>query len=61
MTNTQGNRGWAAATIAAILMTLVAAIVAPVQTFTTLLGFDETDGGQPEGSLVQGADETSTV
>jgi hypothetical protein len=60
MTNTQGNRGWAAAAVAAILMMLAAAIAAPAQTFTTLLSFDETDGGQPEGSLVQGADETST-
>jgi uncharacterized repeat protein (TIGR03803 family) len=32
------------------------AIVAPAQTFTTLLEFDNSDGNGPEGSLIEGVD-----
>jgi uncharacterized repeat protein (TIGR03803 family) len=35
---------------------LAAAIAAPAQTFTTLVGFDGANGGNPEAGLVQGRD-----
>ena len=39
MTNAQGDRRWSAAAVAAILMTLAAAIAAPAQKFTTVHTF----------------------
>jgi uncharacterized repeat protein (TIGR03803 family) len=58
--NAQGNRGWAAAMLAAILMMLTATIRLPAQTlapvFTTLHVFDRTNGAGPEAGLIQAAD-----
>ena len=53
----QPTRGWAAVTVASILMMLASAIAAPAQTFKTLLSFELlTDGAAPEGILLQGTD-----
>jgi uncharacterized repeat protein (TIGR03803 family) len=51
MTNTQGNRGWAAVMVAAILMMLAAAIGAPAQMLSVLYTFT---GGADGGVPVQG-------
>ncbi|HEV2381130.1 MAG TPA: choice-of-anchor tandem repeat GloVer-containing protein [Terriglobia bacterium] len=57
MTKAQGNRGWAAMMVAAMLMMLAATIAAPAQTFTTLVNFNTTNGRNPYyASLVQGTD-----
>ena len=57
MRSTRTNRGWAAVTVAAIVMMLAAAIVAPAQSFTTLVNFNRTNGAVPYyASLVQGTD-----
>ena len=56
MTNAQGNRGWAAVMVAAILMMLAWATAAPSQdgtTFKLLHSFDLTDGSGPFAPLVQ--------
>ncbi len=42
--------------IAILLFCAVAAVTASAQTFTTLLSFDSSTGGQPDRPLVQGAD-----
>ncbi|HEY6271125.1 MAG TPA: choice-of-anchor tandem repeat GloVer-containing protein, partial [Terriglobales bacterium] len=66
MTNTLGNRGWAAVLVAAILM-MAAAIAAPAQErepgqlssgaiVETLFEFDNSNGGGPVGTPVQGTD-----
>jgi uncharacterized repeat protein (TIGR03803 family) len=53
MTNTQGNRGWAAVMFAATLMMLAAAITAPAQTYSVLYAFKGgTDGSFPQGGVV---------
>jgi uncharacterized repeat protein (TIGR03803 family) len=56
MTNTQGNRGWAAVIVAAILTMLAAAIAARAQIFFTLYDFDTKDGVEPTAALVQATD-----
>jgi uncharacterized repeat protein (TIGR03803 family) len=54
MRNAQGNRGWAAVTMAAILLTLAAAIAAPAQTFEVLYTFTGgMDGGLPTAGLIR--------
>jgi uncharacterized repeat protein (TIGR03803 family) len=44
------------ASVAVFLLSFVTVIVAPAQTFTTLASFDETNGANPESSVVQGFD-----
>ena len=56
MKDPQGSRGWAAVMVAAILMTLAAAIAASAQdavTFKTLHSFNLNDGSLPFPSLMQ--------
>ena len=56
MTNAQGNRGWAAVMVTAILMMLAWATAAPSQdatTFKLLHSFGVTDGSGPYAPLVQ--------
>jgi uncharacterized repeat protein (TIGR03803 family) len=66
MTNTQGNRGWAAVMFVAMVM-MLAAIAAPAREqapgqpasgaiFTTLFEFDNSNGDGPVGTPVQGTD-----
>jgi uncharacterized repeat protein (TIGR03803 family) len=47
---------WMTKACAALLFWAMAAVALPAQTFTTLLSFDNTNGGQPYAGLVQGAD-----
>jgi uncharacterized repeat protein (TIGR03803 family) len=57
MRNAQGNRGWAAVPVVAILTMQAAAIAAPAQQdFHTLVEFNLTNGGNPYAALVQGLD-----
>ena len=56
MTNAQGNRGWVAAMVAAMVMILAAAVALPAQTFETLVNFGGSDGANPSAGLVQGFD-----
>jgi uncharacterized repeat protein (TIGR03803 family) len=59
MTNAQGYRGWAAVMVAAILMTMAAAIATPAQRavpFANLHSFENADGASPQTQLVQATD-----
>jgi uncharacterized repeat protein (TIGR03803 family) len=56
MTNAQGNRGWAAAMRAAILMMLAATVAPAQQGLTVLVNFDLTNGDNPYAGLAQGLD-----
>jgi uncharacterized repeat protein (TIGR03803 family) len=47
------KRNWSAMTCAVFLLCAATAIVAPTQTFTTLHGFDGTNGSYPLAGLVQ--------
>lgn len=44
---------WWKEAYAVFLLCVATAIAAPAQTFTSLLSFDGTDGGEPIGGLVQ--------
>jgi uncharacterized repeat protein (TIGR03803 family) len=50
------NRGRAAGLVAAILVTLAGAAVAPAQSFRVLVNFDGSDGFGPVAGVVQGLD-----
>jgi len=54
--NTQSGRGLAAVLAMTMLATLTGTRASAQQNFKVLASFDETDGFEPDGALVQGLD-----